>query len=305
MTQPNLTKQETMQIIARTSFVTIILNALLGVIKLLAGIFGNSRALVADAVHSLSDMISTVIVVIGAKIARKDPDDNHPYGHEKFESVAAAMLGMLLLFTGLLVGYQGLMSLLSQIRGEPITVPSTVALVAAAISIVVKEGMYWFTRHQAKRASSTAMLADAWHQRSDALSSVGGLIGVGLAMAGFLMFDALAAMVIALLVLRVAYTILRDAMNQVVDKAPEPEVITAIETAIHEAHEGVLSIDELRIRMHGDKLFVDVEIGVNALLTMIAAHAIAETVHHQIESQFPRVLHCMVHVNPHKKPVSS
>ncbi|MFU8793333.1 MAG: cation diffusion facilitator family transporter [Acholeplasmataceae bacterium] len=287
-----------LSIIYQTSTTTLVGNLLLASIKLIAGIFGFSRALISDAIHSLSDVFSTLIVMIGLTIAKKDADKNHPYGHEKFESVASIILSMILIFTAGILGYYGILSLIQFFNGTLlITRPTYIALGVAIISIISKEGMYWYTRYYAQKLKSTAMFADAWHHRSDALSSIGSVIGIGFAMLGYVYFDAIASIVISLIVLKVAIKIMIKAVNQIVDKAPDKTISAKIETLIMN-QKGVLGIDLLHIRMHVEKLYVDVEICVDRSLSLVDAHVIAENVHDIIESTFEEVKHCMVHVNP-------
>ena len=296
-----LKEKQHLKSILNISILSIIVNICLSIFKMVAGWLGHSKALISDAIHSLSDVLTTIIVMIGAVIAKKDADKDHPYGHEKFESIASLILGMILFFTAILLFYQGVSTLISFFGGTiDIKTPTRLALLAALISIVLKEAMFWVTRYIAKKVNSTALMADAWHQRSDALSSVGSLIGVLFAMLGFLYFDALAAVFISLLIFSVAFKVILKAINQVVDKTPNKDVLLAIESCIMN-QKGVLNVDLLHVRMHAEKLFVDVEIAVNASLTLVEAHQIAEVVHDEIEKQFADVKHCMVHVNPYKK----
>ena len=186
-------------------------NCALTAFKLAAGILGNSAAMVSDAIHSLSDVLATAIAYVGTKIAQKAPDESHPYGHDRFECLASVVLGAILLATGFGIGYGGVTALISGSAGA--TAPGTIALVAAAVSILIKEAMFQYTRHHARRIKSSAFEADAWHHRSDALSSVGALIGIGASMAGFPAGDALASIVICLFIFKVAYEVVSDAVN--------------------------------------------------------------------------------------------
>ncbi|MDE6912105.1 MAG: cation diffusion facilitator family transporter, partial [Lachnospiraceae bacterium] len=197
----------------RVSFVSIAVNIILSVFKLLAGIFADSAAMVSDAVHSASDVFSTIVVIIGIKISSKASDKNHPYGHERLECVAAIILSTILAVTGLGIGYTALMKIIS---GEyaALSIPGRLALVAAIVSIVMKEGMYWYTRISAKRIESGALMADAWHHRSDALSSVGAFIGIGGAMLGFPVLDTVASIVICFFIEKAAYDIFKDAVDK-------------------------------------------------------------------------------------------
>ena len=230
------------------------------------------------------------------KLASKESDKEHPYGHERLECVAAIVLAMVLLFTGLEIGLQAMRAI---VKGNysNLEVPGMLALIAAIISIVVKELMYWYTRHYAKKIDSSALMADAWHHRSDALSSVGALIGIGGAMLGFPIMDSVASLVIFIFIVKAAYDIFKDAVDKMVDHSCDE----AMERAIYESvltHSEVLGIDLLQTRIFGNKIYVDVEIRVNASYTLQHAHEIAEEVHDKIEKDFPKVKHIMVHVNP-------
>ena len=294
----NVTESEFMRVANRVAFITIVQNALLSIFKLLAGIFANSNAMISDAIHSASDVFSTIVVIIGVKLASKDSDKEHPYGHERLECVAAIVLAMVLFFTGLEIGAQALKDIVRGNYGD-LQVPGVLALVAAVVSIITKELMYWYTRYNAKKIDSSALMADAWHHRSDALSSVGALIGIGGAMLGFPIMDSIASMVIFVFIAKAAYDIFKDAMDKMVDHSCDE----AIEKEIYDSvmsHNEVLGIDLLQTRIFGNKIYVDVEIQVNASYTLQEAHEIAEEVHENIEQNFSKVKHIMVHVNPAK-----
>lgn len=280
----------------RVSFVSIVVNMILSAFKLFAGIFANSAAMVSDAVHSASDVFSTIVVIIGIKISSKASDKDHPYGHERLECVAAIVLATILAVTGLGIGYTALMKIIS---GEyaSLIIPGRLALVAAIVSIVMKEAMYWYTRINAKRIESSALMADAWHHRSDALSSVGALIGIGGAMLGFPILDTIASLVICFFIEKAAYDIFKDAVDKMVDKACDDEMEDALKKCAL-SQKGVLGVDLLRTRVFGNKIYVDIEISADANETLKEAHSIAEKVHETIEQNFTKVKHIMVHVNP-------
>lgn len=161
----------------QVSTVSIVVNLLLSVFKLLAGIIGKSGAMVSDAIHSASDVFSSFIVIIGVSLAGKESDEGHQYGHDRLECVAAIILAVVLLITGAGIGIDGVNKIINGTNGNQ-TIPGIIAMVAAIISIATKEWMYWFTRSAAKKINSGAVMADAWHHRSDALSSIGALIGI-------------------------------------------------------------------------------------------------------------------------------
>ncbi len=289
-------EEEFERVAMRVSAVSIIANFALTVFKLSAGILAHSGAIISDAIHSASDVFSTIVVIIGIRISRKESDKNHPYGHERLECVAAIVLATILAFTGLGIGY----SALRQIAGGDyanLTVPGRLALVAAAVSILVKEAMYQYTKINARRIDSGALMADAWHHRSDALSSVGALIGIGGARLGFPILDPVASVVICVFIEKAAYEIFMDAVDKMVDKACDEETEAALRECAA-TQEGVLGVDLLHTRVFGNKIYVDIEICADGEETLRRAHETAERVHDSIEKNFPKVKHIMVHVNP-------
>ena len=284
-----------MKTAVRVSLASVIVNLLLSAGKLLAGVIARSGAMVSDAVHSASDVFSSVIVIVGVKIAGREPDRDHPYGHERFECVAAVVLSVVLLFTGLLIGYKGVEALTAPAEQTP--VPGLLALIAAGVSIAVKEAMFWGTRHYAKVLRSSALLADAWHHRSDALSSVGALVGILFARLGYPKADAVASLVICLFIAKAACDIFKDAVDKMVDRSASPGEEEKIRR-IAESTPGVKGVDLLKTRVFGNRLYVDIEIRADGSLTLNEAHEIAKTVHNAVEDAFGDVKHIMVHVNP-------
>ena len=291
------TEEENFQRVAKkVSVTTIIGNLVLSVLKLIAGIVAHSSAMISDAVHSASDVFSTFVVMIGIKLASKEPDKEHPYGHERLECVAAMVLAMVLFITGLGIGADALRNIV-QGNYNDLQVPGILALVAAIISIVSKEGMYWYTRINAKRIDSSALMADAWHHRSDAFSSIGALVGIAGARMGFPVMDSIASLVIFLFIVKAAYDIFKDSIDKMVDHSCDEETEKDIFECVIE-NEDVMGVDLLQTRIFGNKIYVDVEIQVDGSYTLQEAHKIAETVHDNIEKNFPKVKHIMVHVNP-------
>ena len=236
-------------------------NVALSAFKLFAGIFGNSAAMVSDAVHSLSDVFATAIAFLGVRISQRDADESHPYGHERFECLASMALGLILAATGAGIGFASIQSIATGAY-EHATAPGWLALSAAVVSIVAKEGMFWYTRHWARIMNSDAFMADAWHHRSDALSSVGAL-----------------------------------AVDKVTDTPCTPTFELEVRDRIL-AQDGVMRIDTLRTRKFGNKVYVDAEIAVDGQLRLVDAHAIAERAHDAVEQSFPTVKHIMIHENP-------
>ena len=278
----------------RVSIITIIINLVLSVLKFLVGFFGHSQALISDAIHSASDVVSTVAVMFGINLSDKKSDTSHPYGHERIECIFSIILAMMLFITGVGIGVTAIKTIVS---GAEIEIPSKMALVAAAVSIAVKEWMYHYTKHTANKINSTAMLADAWHHRSDALSSVGSLIGVGGAILGFPVFEPIASIVICIFIGKASVDIFMDAVNRLIDCSCTDEETEKIRECIMEI-DGVKNIDKLMTRRFGSKIYVDLEISEDADMTLAEAHSIAELVHDNIEEKIPEVKHCMIHVNP-------
>ena len=297
ITRKNNTKEQDFQKVAnRVSVVTILGNVVLSVLKFLAGIIAHSSAMISDAIHSASDVFSTFVVMIGIKLASEKADKEHPYGHERLECVAAIILSMVLLVTGLGIGMDALEKILNG-NYSSIQVPGMQALIAAVVSIIVKEGMYWYTRYYAKKIDSSALMADAWHHRSDAFSSIGALIGIGGARLGFPIMDSIASLVIFLFIAKAAFDIFKDAMDKMVDHSCDEETEKQLYECVIK-NEKVKGIDVLRTRVFGNKIYVDIEIQVDASYTLQKAHDIAEEVHNDIEQNFAKVKHIMVHVNP-------
>ena len=289
-------RQNPQTIVNRVTSIGIIGNVILSLFKFLAGIFGHSSAMVSDAIHSLSDVLATFIAWLGIRLSMQAPDREHPYGHERLECVASLLLGTILFGTGLMIGLSGLKTILAG-HYEELQAPECIALIAAVVSIATKEGMFWYTRHYAKVLNSAAFMADAWHHRSDALSYIGSLIGIGGAMLGFPILDPLASVAIAVCIIKVAYDILKDAVSKMLDTACSSEYEKKLADFIS-AQDGVDRLDVLHTRMFGNKIYIDAEISVDGDKSLTDAHEIAESVHTQVEKHFDNIKHIMIHVNP-------
>ena len=276
----------------KVSMVTIIVNVILSLLKLLAGIIGKSMVMISDSIHSLSDVFSSVIVIIGVRVSKREEDQEHQYGHDRMECLASLALGAILFVTGVLLIYEGIRKIYT---GENISTPGMIALIAAVISIVTKEWMYWYTKLSADKINSDALRADAWHHRSDALSSVGSLIGVAGAMLGVKILDPIMAGVIGLIIIKVACDVVKEAVNKMVDKACDDTIVNEMKALVLSI-DGVEGLDLIKTRMFGTKIYVDIEISADGELLLRESHEIAEAVHDSIEKQFPDVKHCTVHV---------
>ena len=280
----------------RNSIFSILANAALSAVKLAAGIYGNSKSLIADAVHSLSDVAATLIVMLALLISGKAPDRNHEYGHQRYESLASLFLSIILGYVGVSIGINGIKSIISG-SFKTLPAPNIYTVFAAALSILVKEFMFRRTMYVAKKEKSNALKADAWHHRSDALSSVGSLAGIALAKLGFPIMDSVAAIIICVFIMKMAVSILIDAVKSLTDCAAPPEMETEIRDSA-ESVEGVIKVDDLKTRIFGSGFYADLEIEVDGSKTLDEAHEIAEAVHDRVTSGFPDIWHCMVHVNP-------
>lgn len=280
----------------RVSNVSIIGNVILSLLKLFAGVVANSAAMVSDAIHSASDVFSSIVVIIGVKLSAKDSDEEHPYGHERMESVAAVVLSVVLAITGLFIGHAAIEKLTSGVY-EELKMPGVLAAMAAIISIVCKEAMYWYTRHYAKMFDSGALMADAWHHRSDALSSIGSLIGIVGARMGYKWLDPLASLVICIFILKAALDIFMDAMKKMVDHSCSKAVSDAI-TECAKKHPDALGIAGIQTREFGNKIYVDLEVFADGNISLKRSNEIAEQIHDSIESEFSKVKHIAVAMKP-------
>ncbi len=275
---------------------SIIGNLVLSVAKLFAGFAANSAAMVSDGIHSASDVLSTLVVMAGVRYANKASDKEHQYGHERMECIAAIILATMLTMVALAIGYNGYEKIFNE-NAAQLVVPGQLALWAAVASIIVKEGMYWYARNAAIKINSGALMADAWHHRSDALSSVGSFVGILGARMGYPVLDPVVSIIICLMILHASYKVFTDAMYKMVDHSCDDETTQKLCDLIHRVP-GVEHVDSITTRIFGNRIYVDVEISVDDMLPLIEAHHIAETTHAAIEANFPLVKHCMVHVNP-------
>jgi len=287
---------DTEKIVKKLSFIGIFGNIALSLFKLLAGIIGKSGAMISDAVHSLSDVFATFIAFLGVKLAGKEADDIHPYGHDRYECIAAIILGLILGGTGIGIGYAGISKIISG-NIDDIEIPTLLPLIAAIISIIVKEAMYRYTMYYAKKMESAAFEADAWHHRSDALSSIGSFIGILAARLGLPIMEPIASVIICLFILKVAYDILKDAFMRMMDTSCGVDYERKLKAYIEEQH-NVISVDLLHTRIFGNKIYVDMEISLDKNLSLIEAHDIAEDLHSKVENNYPNIKHIMIHVNP-------
>lgn len=285
----------------KTTIVTILGNIFLSMFKLVAGLISMSQALISDAIDSLGDVFSSFIVMIGLKASSKKADEDHPFGHERFEPVATIILAIMLLASGVFIGYHALNAIIYYFKNHEVINDlsdlKVIGLIAALVSIIGKEIMFWYTRNAGKKIHSSALMANAWNYRMDALASVGSLIGIVGAMCGLPIIDSFASAIICIFILITSIRIFIGAINQLIDKACDEETEMKMRATILSI-EGVIGIDNLKTRIFGSKIYVDLEITVDGSITVREGHDIAERVHDAIERQYDAVKHCMVHVNP-------
>lgn len=276
----------------RVSFVSIGGNLILCMLKLFAGLLGRSGALVSDAVHSAADAIDTIIVIVGIKLASKAPDLRHPYGHERMECVAALILSIVLGIIGTGIGYTGLEKIWSG-QYESAGIPSRLALWAAIVSIIIKEGLYWYMRNSAKRINSESLMAIAWHNRADSLSSISSLIGIAGARAGFPVLDPLVSVIICLFVIKAALTVFKGAIDKMVDRVCSPETSEKIQNAVSH-YDSTLSVVRLRTRLFSDKVYAELWIRLPKNMPLERSHEICLCLKKQIEDAVDEVKECLI-----------
>lgn len=277
----------------KISIISLISNSMLALIKIFIGFFASSTALIADGFHSVSDMASTIIVMISIKFSETPADKNHPYGHEKAEALGTNILAVILILTAVFLGRDAFLTIL----GGNIAEPGSWALAAAFVSIIVKELLYRYTIKIGEEINSKGLIADAHHHRSDAFSSIAALIGIGGAKLGFRFLDPLAGLVVAFLILKVGYEIMRDTSYELMDGRPDREKIDEIRE-MADSIEGVVGIEDIKLRSYGPNYIVDLKIVVPDQLSVAEGHRIACQVENKIIDHSEDVKDVMVHVDP-------
>ncbi len=278
----------------RVALVGAVVNVILSVAKVLAGVLGHSQALIVDGIHSLSDLLTDILVLAASRHASHGPDDNHPYGHGRFETAATLALGaFLVLVAGGIIwdSFERLLWAPSEAQ------PTALALYAALLSILANEALYWYTILVARRINSELLRANAWHHRSDAISSIVVLIGVGGAMLGFLWLDLLAALIVGFMVAKIGWDLGWGAMRELVDESLEEEKVGQIRTAITQVP-GVKSIHMLRTRRQGHEAMADVHVQVEPWISVSEGHMISIAVEEQIKMQVEEISDVTVHIDP-------
>lgn len=288
--------------IFRVTWTGSIVNFALLVFKFVAGIVGHSAAMVADAVHSLSDFVTDIIVVAFVRISGKPEDEGHDYGHGKYETLATAIIGLILFFVGIGIMFNGAKSVFDTINGKPLAAPSILALTVAALSILLKELLYRYTIHKAKGLNSQAMIANAWHHRSDAFSSIGTFIGIGGAIClgeQWRILDPLAAIVVSIFIMRVAVQLLKPCVDELLERSLPAETENIILEIIRSFPE-VSEPHHLRTRRIGNRLAIEVHIRMNGNTPLAEAHSLASEVEKRLKYEFGKDKHIGIHMEPLK-----
>ena len=288
--------------IFRVTLLGSFVNLLLVVFKFIAGIVGHSAAMIADAVHSLSDFITDIIVIIFVAISGKPEDSDHSYGHGKYETLATAVIGIILFFVGVGILISGIKAIVGALQGEPLQAPSLLALIAAVISIVVKEALYRYTVKRGKALGSSSVVANAWHHRSDALSSIGTAIGIGGAV--FLgeqwrILDPIAAVVVSIFIVKVAVELIKPCIDELVERSLPEEVEQSIHALILQSPQ-VRSPPHLRTRRIGSCIAIEVHIRMDGQISLSEAHQVASDIERRLKAEFGEKTHIGIHMEPTK-----
>lgn len=288
--------------IFRVTLLGSVANLLLVVFKFIAGIVGHSAAMIADAVHSLSDFITDIIVIIFVAISGKPEDSDHSYGHGKYETLATAVIGIILFFVGVGILISGIKAIVGALQGEPLQAPSLLALIAAVISIVVKEALYRYTVKRGKALDSSSVVANAWHHRSDALSSIGTAIGIGGAV--FLgeqwrILDPIAAVVVSIFIIKVAVELIKPCIDELVERSLPEEVEQRIHALILQSPQ-VSSPHHLRTRRIGSCIAIEVHIRMDGQISLSEAHQVASDIERRLKAEFGEKTHIGIHMEPTK-----
>lgn len=286
--------------IYRVTLVGTGVNAVLIVLKFIAGIFGKSSAMVADAVHSLSDFVTDVIVLIFVRIAGRPRDKGHDYGHGKFETFATMIIGLILALAGIGLMVNGIEHVIKSLHGEVLPRPTMLALVIALVSIVSKEWLYRFTARAGKEVNSQAVVANAWHHRSDAISSLGTLVGVAGAM--FLgdrwrILDPIAAIVVSVFIIKSGYDIMKPSVSELLESSLPEEQEKDILTRVLEVH-GIEKVHNLRTRRIGNTIAVDLHAKMDGRISLCEAHAMATAAEEAIRSKYGKDTIVTIHMEP-------
>lgn len=288
--------------IYRITFIGSIVNFMLLAFKFVAGVLGHSSAMIADAVHSLSDFITDVIVIVFVKIAGKPVDDDHAYGHGKYETLASVIVGIILGIVGVGLAWNGIEKTIGFFKGEPIESPTYLALAAAVISIVAKESLYRYTVRAGKDLNSPALVANAWHHRSDALTSVATLIGIGGALLlgpHWSVLDPLAAVVVSGFIVKAAFSLMKPGIDELLEKSLPEDQIAEIASIIGSVP-GVIAFHRLRTRRIGANIAIDTHVKMDGGISLRNAHEIAREIERLLKKKYGAATYIGIHMEPFK-----
>lgn len=295
-----MTEQERVKGIYRVTIVGSVVNLLLVVFKFVAGLLGRSSAMIADAVHSLSDFVTDIVVIVFVNISGKPEDEDHRYGHGKYETLATVIIALALFAVGVGILVDGVKDVAAVVNGAVLPAPSMIALIAAALSIVAKELLYRYTAHVGRKLDSQAVVANGWHHRSDAFSSIGVLVGIGGAMLlgeKWRVLDPLAAIVVSAFIIKVAVDLIKPCLDELLERSLPAEVEQEIEQIIL-SEEGVTSPHHLRTRRIGNRYAIEVHIRMDGNLTLSEAHRITTAVEQKLKSRYGSATHVGIHTEP-------
>jgi cation diffusion facilitator family transporter len=287
----------------KVTFAGFLVNIILTVFKLLAGFLGNSSAMIADGIHSMSDFGSDIMVFFGFKISNKPADDNHNYGHERFETLTSFVISIMLIGVGIGISFSSVDKIINIINGEVIEVPGLIAFFAALISIISKEWIYRYTLKVGKKIKSKAIIANAWHHRTDSFSSIGALIGIGMAILlgdKFVILDPITALIVTVFIFKAGIEILMQSINEFLDVAIEEKDIKLIEDIIFNT-DGVKDFHKLKTRALGNKISVEFHILVDKGLSITKAHEITDILENKLKNEFGDETHINIHIEPYKE----
>lgn len=293
---------------AKASYMGAAVNVLQTLIKIGFGILGQSAALIADGIHSLSDLLSDLLVIIAVRLGSREADYEHPYGHRRFETIATVILGGSLIIIGGTLAWAVMNRMANP---EHLPVPNQLSLAIAAVSILINEWLYQYTKRIALKTRSKLLMANAWHQRSDAITSIVVLFGIGAVMLGYPLADAIAAIVVALMVAKIGLNLVLDSIKELVDTSLPPRLVAEIRKTIM-AIDGVEGIHLLRTRHMGEDALIDAHIVVDPRITVSEGHSIGDTVRDELINRFDDVMDVLVHIDPeddeglfeHNKPLT-
>lgn len=289
--------------IYRVTIIGSIVNLLLLIFKFIAGFVGHSSAMIADAVHSLSDFFSDIVVIVMVRLSAKPEDKDHDYGHGKYETLASLIVGLMLAIVGLGIFYNGVSTTIAFFNGESIGQPTWIALIAAIVSIFAKEGIYRYTIYKERAIHSSALIANAWHHRSDALTSVAALVGIGGAMilgSKWAVLDPIAAAVVSIFIIKAAYDLIKPNLDELLEKALSEEQKQGISKIVLDTP-GVVGMHRLRTRRVGNNLAIELHIKMDGNMSLRQAHEIATEVEKRLKQAYGNDIHTGIHMEPFQR----